>query len=68
MKANEVTFRVDRYNMDGEIDGYTEHVFQTEGCLQDMVDNFRDFLVAMTFSYVTNVIAVKDGGGEVSSE
>lgn len=54
--------------MDGEIDGYTEHVFQTEGCLQDMVDNFKDFLVAMTFTYVEQVVAIKDDGNEVASE
>lgn len=68
MKPNEITFRVDRYNMDGEIDGYTEHVFQTEGCLQDMVDNFKDFLVAMTFTYVEQVVAIKDDGNEIASE
>ena len=65
---NEITFRVDRYNKDGEIDGYTEHVFQTEGCLYDMVTNFKDFLRGMSFSYVDSVIAVKDDGQEVGSQ
>lgn len=65
---NEVTFRVDRYDNEDNVVGYTEHVFQTEGCLQDMVDNFKDFLVGMTFTYVEQVIAIKEGGDEVASE
>ena len=65
---NEVTFRVDRYDNEENVVGYTEHVFQTEGCLQDMVDNFKDFLVGMTFTYVEQVIAIKEGGDEVASE
>ena len=65
---NEVTFRVDRYDNEDNVVGYTEHVCQTEGCLQDMVDNFKDFLVGMTFTYVEQVIAIKEGGDEVASE
>lgn len=65
---DEVTFRVDRYDNEGNVVGYTEHVFQTEGCLQDMVDNFKDFLVGMTFTYVEQVVAIKEGGDEVASE
>lgn len=65
---DEVTFRVDNYDDEGNIVGYTEHMFKTEGCLHDMVTNFKDFLRGMSFSYVESVIAVKDDGQEVGSE
>jgi|TARA_B100000902_G_C26952437_1_gene736498 hypothetical protein len=65
---DEVTFRVENYDDEGNVIGYTEHVFQTEGCLYDMVTNFKDFLRGMSFSYVDSVIAVKDDGQEVGSQ
>lgn len=39
-----------------------------EGCLRDVVIEFRNFLHAMGYTYVDAVVVVKDAGGEVSSE
>jgi len=63
-----VTFRIDRYDDDGEYIGHVEHTFQCEGYLSEMLFNFKAFLQGMTFGYVKNVYAVKDDGEEVGEE
>ena len=65
---DEVKFKVERYDDEGNMIGYVDHCFQTEGCLYDMLTNFKDFMRGMSFSYVDKIIAVKDDGQEVGSE
>ena len=38
---DEVKFKVERYDDEGNMIGYVEHCFQTEGCLYDMLTNRR---------------------------
>jgi|14_taG_2_1085336.scaffolds.fasta_scaffold37217_4 hypothetical protein len=63
-----VTFRVDRYDDEGTYIGHTEQVFECEGFLSEMLSNFKTFLQAMTYSYVTSVYAVKSDGVEVGED
>jgi|TARA_B110000858_G_C17769663_1_gene458917 hypothetical protein len=65
---DEVTFRVDRWDDDGNYLGSTEQKFMTEGYLVDMNQNYLDFLRGMSFGYVDDVIAIKNDGVEVGTE
>ena len=65
---DEVTFRVDRWDDDGNYLGSTEQKFMTEGYLVDMNQNYLDFLRGMSFGYVDDVISIKNDGVEVGTE
>ncbi len=63
-----ITFRCDSYDEEGNREGYTEHSFNTESYLPDMLSNFHYFLQGMGFTYVKDVYAVKRDGQEVGGE